>query len=460
MSEILTAPGREVVVDIREDRGALEWWRAALSHGGINTHPLPERVRQGIARLRPRLIRIFIQEHFAIYPERGQFDWSLLDPYMESLAATGAKVAAAITVKPTALFPVVDHARWRPGDVAEWQRVIFELGKRYSVEKPIVSQWEIGNETDIGEHGGSPFLIPDPDDYFEWYRMTTAPLLRACPDAKVGGPAACWVDNEPLPGLVERCARSGERLDFISWHLYHDDPRRHALGVEKAKRLLEGFPGPRPEMLVTEWSKSFDPVSCEELAFSSRRAATITAGALAMLEAGLDWSCYYHIWDQVFYPELFAPFFSPAGIEMMVHHWNEAPHRFGMFGVEGEARPHYFAWQMLTLLGERKVSVQSSDDDLHALAGVDDGAAGAMVVNLNPQRSRDLVVTMRFLGLEPGRKQLVVYRIDRDQRWSQESLELLPAERREVVTRAEFPCQVFCPADSVTLVTLRHRHRG
>jgi hypothetical protein len=409
-----------------------------------------------VAKLRPRLIRIFIQEHFAIYPEHGRFDWSRLDPYMDALAETGAKIVASVNIKPKVLFPTVDQAVWRPSSVAEWQQVIFELARRYSVTKPVVTYWEVGNETDIGEYGGCPFLVPDPNDYFEFYRMTIKPILRAFPAARVGGPASCWVDNEPLPGLVKLCRETGTRLDFISWHLYHDDPRRHALGVEKAKALLAGFPRTRPEMLVTEWSKSFDPVSSEELAFAPRRAANIAACLLAMTEARLDWSFYYHIWDQVFYPEPFASFFSPQGIAMMIRHWNEVPHRFGMFGVGEEVRPQYFVYQMLSRLGEERVAAGSDDPDLQVLAAVGEGRTSALLINYNLQASRDLMVTTRFTNLCPGRKLLTVYRIEADRRCSGERLELLPAEQREVYASADFPCQLYCPADSVGLVTLSH----
>src|SRR5207253_864848 len=141
---------------------------------------------------------------------------------------------------------------------------------------------------------------------------------------------------EPLPGFVERCRQTRTPLHLVSWHLYHDDPARHASGIEKAQKLLADFPGKRPELMVTEWSKAFDRISVEELAFSPRRAAIVAASILAMQEAGLDWSFYYHIWDQVCYPESFSPFFSPAGVAGMLEHWNERPHRFGLFGVGEE----------------------------------------------------------------------------------------------------------------------------
>jgi len=454
MTAISSLPRGDVHVNAQDRLGPFEPWRCALSHGGINTTPLPTRVREGIAQLRPRLIRIFLQEHFAIYPERSRFDWTRLDPFMDALADTGAKLVACITIKPPVLFPTVDHAIWRPTSVSEWQQVISQLVKRYSVDRPLVSYWEVGNETDIGEGGGCPFLIPDPKDYFEFYRTTIKPILEAFPAAKVGGPASCWVENEPLPGLVQLCRETGVQLDFVSWHLYHDDPRRHTAGVEKAKALLAGFPGKRPEMLVTEWSKSFDPVSSQDLAFLPRRAATIAACLLAMHEAGLDWSFYYHIWDQVFYPEPFASFFSSDGIAMMVRHWNELPHRFGMFGVGEEVRPHYFLYQMLARLGDERLAASSDDADLWVLAARSDRQLSALLVNFDPRCSRDLVATVHLSGLQPGRKLVTLFRLDRDRRWRVGRLELLPVERREVYAPASFLRQLYSPADSIALLTL------
>ncbi len=74
-------PVANVDVDARADGGPLELWRHSVGHGGVNSEPLPEPVVAGAAKLRPRLIRIFIQEFFCVYPERGKFDWSRLDPF-------------------------------------------------------------------------------------------------------------------------------------------------------------------------------------------------------------------------------------------------------------------------------------------------------------------------------------------------------------------------------------------
>ncbi len=177
-----------ITVRPQEQLGPLELWRHTIGHGGINPLPLPDRVVRGTAALEPRLVRIFIQEFFQVYPDHGRFDWSRLDPYMDALARTGAHVVAAITIKPPPLYPTIDHNLWRPTDVGEWQAVIRALVQRYSVEKPIVTHWEIGNEPDIGEAGGSPYRIQDPAAYAEYYEYHGARGARSLSASQSGRP--------------------------------------------------------------------------------------------------------------------------------------------------------------------------------------------------------------------------------------------------------------------------------
>lgn len=448
-----TLPSVEVRVDVKGDRGALEGWRQSVGFGGINGVAVPPGVVEGVGKLQPRLARIFVQEFFDIYPEHGRFDWSRLDPYMEAMAKTGAKVVAAITIKPKVLFGEVDERVWRPKDVGEWQRVVGALVRRYSVEKKIVTYWEVGNETDIGENGGCPFLIKDPAEYAEFYKMTVPAIVGAFPGAKVGGTAVANASSDYLPKFIVQCKDEGIRLDFVSWHLYSDSPASHAGLVAKYRKLLEGFGERRPEMLVTEWSKNFDRVSVEDMAFDPRRAATIAACLIAYVNSGVDWTFYYHAWDQVAYFKDFRPIFKRP--EIMYHHWNEAPHRFGLFGVDGRVRPQYFAYQFLGRLGDRRVEATSSEKGVRVLAGVGgSGAASVMIVNGGAEAGVDRVVKVSLANLTPGRRRLVVRRVDRELAWSERTLEVAPVERREVDVGETFTCGVYCPGDSVALVVL------
>jgi xylan 1,4-beta-xylosidase len=447
-------------VDTQAVLGPLEVWRHSVGHGGINSLPLPDRVVAGAAKLGPRLIRIFLQEFFSIYPDHGRFDWSKLDPYMDAFARTGAKLVAAITIKPSVLYPDIDHSLWQPRDVQEWQHVIGALVRRYSVEKPIVTHWEIGNEVDIGEDGGCPYRIPDPQAYAEYYTTTVQPILDAFPQARVGGPAMAAMHAEPLPGFLLHCQQTRMQLDFLSWHLYHSDPGRHGYQAQIARLLAADLPR-RPELMVTEWSgfpsawnRGENADATEDRAFDLRRAALAAAAIIEMHRAGLNWSFYYHLWDQICYPEDFAPFFSPRGVANMVRHWNELPHRLGLFGVSGEVRPQYFVYLMLSRLGEEQVAASSNDIAVRVLAGRSPRGIAVLAVNHSLDEQRDRVVTLCFSNLQPGAKQLTAHRIDGQRRWDGEALELLPVEQRGTYTQRDYACQVWLPANSVALVSL------
>ena len=431
----------------------MESWRHGLSLGGINTLPLPDRVVEASRRLRPGHIRIFIQEFFGIYPATGRFDWSRLDPYMDALDRTGAKVVAAITIKPPPLYPAIDHSCWKPRDVQEWQHVIGQLVKRYSADRPLVTHWEVGNEVDIGEDGGSPYLIREAEDYAEYYGMTAEAILEAFPDARVGGPAMAGLLNPPLPGFLRLCRERDLRLDFLTWHLYHSDPGRHGYLAQVARTLAADLPRP-PEFMVTEWSSGFEPDFSEERAFNPARAAVAARALLEMRRAGVDESFYYHLWDQIAFPADFAPLFSPPGVANMIQHWNETPHRFGLFSVDGQVRPQYFVFQMLSRLGDTEVASSSDRPDVGVLAGSTRDRVAALLVNHSLEGARAGTATVRFSGLTPGPRTLSIRRLDAARRWDDESLELIPLERRTTWVEAEYLCRCDLPPDSVVRVSL------
>ena len=463
-NDILSCPRSEVTVDCKGIIGPLEAWRQSVGHGGINWKPLSPRVVEGVGKLKPQLTRVFLQEFFDVNPACGKLNWARLDPFLDSFARTGATVVAAIAIKPPPLYPKIDHALWRPNDVKAWQHVIREMVRRYSVERSIVSHWEVGNETDIGESGGCPYLITEPEDYAEYYSMTIRPILEACPQAQVGGPAIASIRNKPIAGFVDYCRRTGTRLDFISWHVYNSNPAAHVECIRIGRSLIDGYPGRRPEMMVTEWNRDLGgSVHVEDQAFEPKRAASTAATVMDMLDAGLDWSFYYHIWDQTCFHEDFASIFSPAGLAGMVRHWNEIPRRLGLFGVGGDVRPQYFVYAMLSRLGEERLAVECPATDpqvgLRVLAGRSRGCVSVMAVNYNGEEGGARVAVLRFRGLRPGVKRLTVRRVDDDRRWCPETLELLPLERRDVSTTADFECQVLLPADTVAEVCLEELTR-
>ncbi len=234
------------------------------------------------------------------------------------------------------------------------------------------------------------------------------------------------------------------------------DPEKHKNLIARAKRYLNKFGEKRPEMLVTEWNKMFDEVSLQELSQMSRRAAAVAAIITAMMEAEVDWSFYYHIWDQTFYPEEFKSFYNDLTI--MIKHWNEIPHRFGLFGVAGEVRPQYFVYQMLYRMGKERVEAYSEDTDLWVNAAISEEQITIMITNYNAKGSEDKIAKLHFKHVPRGCKELLVYRIDGECRWS-DDLELLPVEYREIdiIENYNLSLHIYCPADSVNFIILKNK---
>ena len=194
--------------------------------------------------------------------------------------------------------------------------------------------------------------------------------------------------------------------------------------------------------------------SSAELADDPRRAAMVAATVIEMHKAGLDGSFYYHLWDQVCFAEDFEPFFSHQGVANMVHHWNEAPHRLGLFGVNGEVRPQYFVFWMLTRMGEDRIAVSSEDADVRVLGGKSEGKISILCVNHSLEAPRDLRLDLHFSNLKPGVRQLTAYRVDKEKHWDRTALELLFIEQRETYVLRDYGCQIQLPANSVALVEL------
>src|SRR5205823_8781087 len=145
-------------------------------------------------------------------------------------------------------------------------------------------------------------------------------------------------------------------------------------------------------------SKNFDPISVQELAMDPRRAAIIASSIIAMTDAGLDWSFYYHLADQHARIDEFKPFF--ANPDIMYHHWNELPHRFGLFGVSGEVRPQYFVYQMLSRMPATRIAARCQGKDLTVLASKDKHRVAVLLSNYALPVSSDRIATLHFAGLK------------------------------------------------------------
>lgn len=356
-------------VDFSKPEGAWDMPALALGQGGLQSDPMIEPHVKELRELRPKTIRIFLSEYYRIYPNHDTFDWTKLDRELRAVRATGARPTIAVAMKPPVLFPKVDHFTVHPNDYAEWERLCEALARHCRESSFSVAAWEVGNEPDIGEMGGTPQFFRKGDDYNEFYTHTIKALLRGDPEAQVGGPAVASADSFLVEGLIGYCATNNVPLHFLSWHLYSDSPEAHAGNITKQRERLARFPHLRNvKLFISEWNMDlahpnlnpgFQPCFVLE---TMRRFA----------EEKVDMAAYYHIRDCFVDPADFD-WMSPNGRRFMAHWWNTMPQYSALFDHHGRVRPAWFAFRFLGQLQGPRFAVSGEEGNLRAIAGEGDG---------------------------------------------------------------------------------------
>jgi hypothetical protein len=263
--------------------------------------------------------------------------------------------------------PVFDQDAVAPGDDAEWERLITRLVQHYTERRAGIRFWEVANEPDIGESGGCPYRF-QPASYVRYYRRTAQAVLRGDPRARVGGPALANVHSPILPALLDACDQEPIPLHFVSWHIYHSSPRAVRDTIEYARGLLKKHPALRPETILDEWNMALQNPPLDP----RFQPCYILETIWQMKDAGLDWSCYYHIRDYHVEYETFAPFMSAQGTAFMTRWWNRMPQFDGLFDFQNRVRPSYFAFKLLARLTGDRLAIRSSDPAVHAFATHDE----------------------------------------------------------------------------------------
>jgi xylan 1,4-beta-xylosidase len=172
------------------------------------------------------------------------YSWAILDRIFDAFHASGVKPLVEIGFMPEALstrpepyrhdFPrgkvnnIYTGWAYPPNSYPKWSELVFQfvhhLRDRYGDAEVKTWLWEVWNEPDIGYWQGAP------EEYFKLYDFSVEAVLRAFPEARIGGPDTTGPGNSKaadfLRAFLEHCAhqgnyatgKTGSRLDFISFH--------------------------------------------------------------------------------------------------------------------------------------------------------------------------------------------------------------------------------------------------
>jgi hypothetical protein len=190
---------------------------------GINLHapgpaqrgPLLDRVAAaGIGWVRIDLVWAQVE----VEPDR--FDWTLYDGLIAAARARGLEVLAILAYTPAWATDGPPLAGV-PRDPADWADFCRRVAHRY---RDSLRHFEVWNEPNL-DH----FFAGSREQYLETILLPAADAIRAAnPAARVGGPALAHLvsgDSDWYRWLDEILERAGDRLDFVSHHVYDDDHR-------------------------------------------------------------------------------------------------------------------------------------------------------------------------------------------------------------------------------------------
>jgi hypothetical protein len=382
----LTARAQEssLTVDLSKPGEPLHIEHFGLGQGGLSDEPIwGDRVPE-IRALHPRLIRLFVQEYFDVMPAQNRFSWTKLDRSVDIIIATGAVPIMTLAIKPRVLFPKIDDTITDPTDYALWQNLITGMVLHYKARTSQSFYWEIANEPDIGERGGCPYKFT-PEGYTRYYASTATAIRKGDSGAKIGGPALANPESSILPALLEACRRDHLPLDFVSWHIYNNDPLRIRATIDRKKQQLAGFPELHPETILNEWNMSLRNTERDP----RFQPAFVAETTWQMMDAGLDYSCYYHIRDYHVRLDQFLQIMSPRGAMDMAWWWNRKPQFDGLFDYQNRVRPAFFLFKLLSRLTGQRLPVTSSDKQVHGFASWDAGIRKYSILfwNFSPRSS-------------------------------------------------------------------------
>jgi hypothetical protein len=331
---------------------------------------------------------------------RGQlvYDWTDFDKRLDFMHKIGAAPILAVSYMPQVLDAVPNNERQSaPRDYSLWEKLCYEAAKRGLERGRRVPYWEVWNEVNAGwlkpgpqDSGDERFAKlyeralgkPEPnreivrrfESYAKLYRATARGVLRADRHGKIGGPALasgpfengerghCQHGRGFARGLMLWCQEEKLPLDFLSWHEYFQSADVIADEADAFRKYLTEFPALQTSvknLMITEWNEAWwaDRPHDHEIG-----AAWCADGMIrAIIPKQIDKPC-------LFYAKQGDGSFRGD---------------FGIMISENRPKPTYNVARVFNSLSGHWLKVTGGDDDVCAVAAIDNDQHRAVIVLVN-----------------------------------------------------------------------------
>lgn len=340
-----------ITVDTTRTTGPLPhyWEKAAGSDRTVVG--LREQWRQDLIRVRKetgiqsvRCHGLFNDEMGVAQAGPGNFNFLYVDQIYDFMLDHGVRPFVELSFMPEAFATSANRIFAYKGNVSppsNWQYWHDMIGaftdhcvKRYG--RPEVQGWkfEVWNEPNISFWAGTQ------QEYFELYKQSAEAIKKVDAQLQVGGPSTAQLGW--IPDLIQYCSSNGVPLDFVSTHVYANDPQKLIFGRDNMYKLEEVIPRgvalvkqqvasskmPNLPLWITEWSS-------QNPAFI----ADTVKNCIGLAEAMSYWT--------------FSNVFEEGGVPSGV--FNQT---FGMLDQWGIARPSFHSFVFLHKLGDTQLSAE------------------------------------------------------------------------------------------------------
>lgn len=197
----------------------------AFAQGGEQSGDMLSPVVGSITALHPRVIRLdHLYDNYGVSVggDGTVTGWGTLDAAVSSILATGARPVLALSYMPSAIAQggsIINP----PNDWNTWARVVQQTIEHFSGKgnRNLGGvYYEVWNEPDSPQFGG--WSLSGSKNYLTLYHWSSVGAGNAqnVNYFYLGGPATTGLFQSWTLALVQ----SGNRINFLSWHTYQQDP--------------------------------------------------------------------------------------------------------------------------------------------------------------------------------------------------------------------------------------------
>ena len=342
---------------LKEGKPFTDYWRNLTTFGRAS-EGLRSDVQAQLRNLQNDIAFKYIRVHDIFSDEmniysldrqgKSVYDWEYVDKLFDFFREINIKPFIELRFTPTQLRSSIEAMSWwdaslsKSNDIDIWKELVIDFVKhcidRYGIGEVEIWYFEIWNQLEDEQL----YWTSNREEYFELYKETVLAIKSISKDLKVGGPSITnqvECGNEWIDEFLKYCKENKIPLDYMPVHIYLEkcsmDSTADILDVinSKVDKYIEG----ETEVHVTEWNS---PNEYGNLIHDTCfMANSIIDNVLKC--AGKANSLGYWAFTNV--------------MEEKKSVKEEFHGEFGLMTVKGLKKPSYFAYSILSKLGDEVI---------------------------------------------------------------------------------------------------------